>query len=98
MNVLLTYQIPGAIVARGTYDNHNGRTLVRPVYSECKVRTTLSDAFCKFSASLFGRPKIDEDYNAYARWSRMSPRERIVWHIINYVRSRDGFHFEFEII
>lgn len=98
MQVTLSYDIPGVLVKRGVYHDVDGRTLVRPQYSSCKVRTILSEAFCSYAITTTARPEIHADYHASNNWNRMSAKDRLIWHILALVYAKDGENPEFEII
>jgi len=96
--VVVSFKIKGTLLKRGKYHNHNGRTLERPIYSDCKRRTTLTERFVQHSISRESRPSRYQSFDAYISWYRMTEEQRLVWHIGNYVRATSGLQFEYELI
>ena len=108
--VSLTYKLSGAIVSLGCYDYkertsgggiipENQRLFVskKPEYSECYKRVELNEKFVNWAISDEARPEKESNYKAFTFWLKMNDFERLLYHIIQYVRNFSDKEFTYHI-
>ena len=108
--VTLTYHLRGAQLLPGVYSfrekvlgkilpkNVQCRTVRFPKYAECIQTILLPESFVNHAISVKGRPNRNKHSGTYTFWQRMSPKERLGFHIKTYVSDLGGGDYFYDIL
>jgi hypothetical protein len=108
--VSISYKVLGALLMSGKYEYRERTTTgspleedrrlfftKRPKLSDCKIVTTLSEAFVNFAISDDGRPSREDSFRAHTFWRKMTDQERLHWHIAKFCDDRGSTDFTYQI-
>ena len=92
--ILLTINLEGGLtqvskIVKDKKTNVKSRKNFK-IATVAKQKVTLGEAFISNAISLEGRPSARSNFNIYAHWKRMKPKERLEFHLKELVRSISG--------
>lgn len=92
--ILLTINLEGGLtqiskIVKDKKTNKKSRKNFK-IVSVAKQRINLGEKFIENAMSMEGRPSVRANFNIYASWKRMKPKERLEFHIKDLVRSISG--------
>ena len=92
--ILLTINLEGGLtqvskIIRDKETNIHSRKHFK-VASIAKQKITLGEVFIENATSMEGRPSVRDNFNIYAHWKKMKPKERLEFHLKDLVSSIAG--------
>ena len=95
--ILLTINLEGGLtqvskVVKDKKTNRKSRKNFK-ISSIAKQKINLSEIFIENAMSLEGRPGVRQNFNVYANWKKMKPKERLEYHLKSLVSSISGVSY-----
>jgi hypothetical protein len=95
--ILLTINLEGGLtqISKIVKNKKSGKKSRKnfKIPSLVRHKISLGEEFIKHSMSLDGRPGVRQNFNVYANWKKMKPKERLEFHIKDLVTSIYGVKY-----